>query len=157
MFVKRLLCSSLIIIVSVFSYDYRITEPSEEGTYRQSSYISPKQYDIILTSYVKEDAFVGNCNISIRIIHPIQRIQLYLDIKRIIDTTVINDPIKFTFDGKKIVYEPVKPAWYDNRRNITEYVFLNYLLKGDYIIQLNYNITDDTGLKKFYKRNEGQW
>jgi len=123
----------------------------------QSSYIILKKYDIILItflSHVEEDTFVGNCNMSIWITQRIQKIQLYLDVQRVVDIKMINDPLKFTSDGEMIVYKLVEPSY---EMNITEYLFQDNVLPGEYIIKLTYIVTDDTGLKKFYKRNKRQW
>ncbi|XP_025266750.1 aminopeptidase N-like [Camponotus floridanus] len=46
---------------------------------------------------------------------------------------------------------------YDVEKNIVKYIFPNDLLPGYYNIKLVYNITEDTGLKTFYKRDERQW
>jgi len=112
----------------------------------------PKQNDIILTSHVKEDTFVGNYIMSIQILQSRRSIHLQLDVKRVIDITVINDP-KYL---EMIVYKPIK-SFYNNDMNVTEYIFMNDLMPGDYVIKLVYNITDDVGLKRFYKRGERQW
>jgi len=154
MFVKLLLYSSLTIIVPVFSIDCQISKLNETVTLVQSSYIIPNQYDIILTLFTKDDFFVGKCNMSIKILQSKRNIYLPIDIKRVIDITVINNP-KY-FHGEIIPYK-LAACLYDNEKNITEYTFSDNFWPDYYIIQLNYNITDDIGLKKFYKRNEGQW
>jgi len=66
-----------------------------------------------------------------------------------------NDPPKFTFDGEMIVYKIIEFA---KHNDITEYIFLEYILPGHYIIKLTYSIRDNTGLfKNFYKKDEQQW
>jgi len=57
---------------------------------------------------------------------------------------------------KPIIYPSVK-SMYDIEKNIVKYILANELLPGYCIIKLVYNITEDTGLKNFYKRNERQW
>jgi len=152
MFVKLLLCSSLTIIVSVFSIDNQISKLNK--TYIQSFDIIPKKYDIILTSLVERYKFYGYCYLSIRIRSRIRRIRLLLNRRYVNDIIMYNDPPKFTDDGEMIVYKIIEFA---KHNDITEYIFLEYIFRGRYIIKLTYSIRDTCLFKNFYKKDEQQW
>jgi len=151
MFLKLLLSSSLTIIVAAaFLTDDPIIKISQEKLNIYPNYILPQQYDIIIT-HIEKNILVSNCNIHVQIIRRISSIILYSPVKYIgITVLSINSP------EKMIPFILVKYL-YNNETNSVEYIFRNDLSPGYYVIKLVTNITEDTGLKNFYKRGERQW
>jgi len=141
-----------------FLTDDPLIQISQEKLNYHSNYVLPQQYDIIIT-HIEKNILVSNCSIRIEIIHPISSIILYLHAKDI-GITMFYYPRYYStnYNESTIIYKPVQ-SLYDNEINIVEYIFASDLLPGYYIIKLVYNcnITEDTGLKNFYKRDERQW
>ncbi|XP_025264845.1 aminopeptidase N-like [Camponotus floridanus] len=157
MFLKLLLSSSLTIIVAaVFLTDDQIIKISQAEINRHSNYILPYRYDIIVT-HIEENILVCHCIIRTEIIHPTSSILLYLHVKNI-SLTVVYYPNYYSNNDieEKNIYASIK-SMYDVKKNIVKYIFADYLWPGYYIIKLVYNITEDTGLKTFYKRDGRQW
>jgi len=159
MFLKLLLSSSLTIIVAAaFLTDDPIIKISQEKLNIYSNYILPQQYDIIIT-HIEKNILVSNCSIYIKILSPISSIILYSPVKYNITVFYYPQYNSTNYNGKQnekpIPDKPVQ-SFYDNETNSVEYIFKN-LSSGYYIIKLVTNITEDTGLKNFYKRDERQW
>jgi len=156
MFLKLLLSSSLTIIVAAaFLTDDQIIKISQEELNRHSNSILPQQYDIIVT-HIEKNVLVSNCSIRIDIINKTSSILLYLHVKNV-SLTMINYPNYSMNDIENPIIYPSEKSMYDIEKNIVKYIFAKDLLPGYYIIKLVYNITEDTGLKNFYKRDERQW
>ncbi|XP_025267717.1 glutamyl aminopeptidase-like, partial [Camponotus floridanus] len=155
MFLKLLLSSSLTIIVAAAFLTDEIIKISQEELNRHSNYILPHRYDIIVT-HIEENILVCNCIIRTEIKHPTSSILLYyLHVKNINLTMFYSSYFK-NDTQEEIIYTSVK-FMYDVEKNIVKFIFPNDLLPGYYNIKLVYNITEDTGLKTFYKRDERQW
>jgi len=151
-----LLSSSFTFIVAVaFLTDDQIIKISEEELNRHSNYILPQQYDIMFT-HIEKNILVSNCSIRIEIINSTSSILLYLHVKNI-SLTMFYYPNYSMNDIENPIIYPSENSMYDIEKNIVKYKFANDLLPGYYIIKLVYNITEDTGLKNFYKRDERQW
>ncbi|XP_025264829.1 aminopeptidase N-like [Camponotus floridanus] len=156
MFLKLLLSSSLTIIVAaVFLTDDQIIKISQAEINRHSNYILRQHYDIV--THIEKNILVSNCSIHTEIIHPTSSILLYLHVKNI-SLNVVYYPNYYSNNDieEKIIYASIK-SMYDVEKNIVKYIFANDLLPGYYIIKLVYNITEDMGLKNFYKRDKRQW
>jgi len=157
MFLKLLLSSSLTIIVAAaFLTDAQIIKISQEEINRHTNYILPPQYDIIVT-HIEKNILVSNCSIRIRIIHQTSSILLYLHVKDIGLTASYYPYYYSKYDIEETIIYPSEKSMYDSEKNIVKYTFAKDLLPGYYVIKLVYNITEDTGLKNFYKRDERQW
>ncbi|XP_025270742.1 aminopeptidase N-like isoform X2 [Camponotus floridanus] len=157
MFLKLLLSSSLTIIVAAaFLTDDQIIKISQEELNMHSIYIFPLHYNIIITQ-IEKNILVSNCNIHVTLKHSISYILLYLHVKNI-SVTAFYYPYYYSMNDneKMIIYTSVR-SLYDVEKNIVECTFANDLLPGYYIIKLVYNITEDTGLKTFYKKDKRQW
>ncbi|XP_025263099.1 aminopeptidase N isoform X2 [Camponotus floridanus] len=157
MFPKLLLSSSLTIIVAAASLtDDQIITISQEELNRISIYILPQHYDIIVT-YIEKNILVIDYSIRTHIKYSTPSIILYLHLKNI-NPTVVYYPNYYSMNDIKTtnIYTPVR-TMYDVENNIVEYTFAEDLFPGYYIIKLVYNITEDTGLKNFYKRDGRQW
>ncbi|XP_025262595.1 glutamyl aminopeptidase-like [Camponotus floridanus] len=157
MFLKLLLSSSLTIIVAAaFLTDDQIIKISQEELNRISIYILPQHYDIIVT-YIEKNILVSNCSIRTQIKYSTSSIILYLHVKNI-NLIVVYYPNYYSMNDTKTtnIYTSVR-SMYDVEKNIVEYTFAEDLLPGYCIIKLVYNITEGTGLKNFYKRDERQW
>ncbi|XP_025263435.1 aminopeptidase N-like isoform X2 [Camponotus floridanus] len=161
MFLKILLSSSLTIIVAAaFLTDDSLIKISQEKLNIDPNYILPQQYKISIT-HIEKNILVSNCRIHIQILSPISSIILYSPVKYIGITVLyysrysINS--EHSISNKKIIpFKPVQ-SLYNNEKNSVEYIFTNDLSPGYYIIKLVTNITEDIGLKSFYKRGERQW
>ncbi|XP_025261875.1 aminopeptidase N-like isoform X2 [Camponotus floridanus] len=157
MFLKLLLSSSLTIIVAAaFLTDDQIITISQEELNRISIYIVPQHYDTIVT-YIEKNILIINSSIRTQIKYSTPSIILYLHVKNI-NLTVVYYPNYYSMNDIKTtnIYTPVR-TMYDVEKNIVEYTFAEDLFPGYYIIKLVYNITEDTGLKNFYKRDGRQW
>ncbi|XP_025266181.1 glutamyl aminopeptidase-like isoform X2 [Camponotus floridanus] len=157
MFLKLLLSSSLTIIVAAaFLTDDQIIKISQEELNRHSNDILPHLYDMIVT-HIEENILVCNCIIRTEIKHPTSSILLYssLHVKNI-NLSVFYSSYFMNDTQEEIIYASVK-SMYDVEKNIVKYIFPNDVLPGYYNVKLVYNITEDTGLKSFYKRDERQW
>lgn len=147
MFLKLILSSGLAIIaVGRIFIDETFQFPN------QSSYIVPKHYDIMLTTYI-ENHFFGLYNISIEIFIPTRRIELHSKVTNITEVTVFNHPPKIVDEAG---YKPINKSIYGNM--IVEYLFDDELPSGNYTLKLTFVniITNIEGLSIFYDRN-GQW
>jgi len=148
MFLKLILSSGLAFIAVATFIDNQTIQLSN-----QSSYVVPKHYNIMLTSYIEKHTFFGTCSINIKIFKPTRRIKLYSKVTNITGVTVFNDPPKIVDEAG---YKPINKSIYGNM--IVEYLFNDELPSGNYTLNLTFVniITNITDLRIFHDRNE-QW
>ncbi|XP_029156035.1 thyrotropin-releasing hormone-degrading ectoenzyme-like isoform X2 [Nylanderia fulva] len=143
-FLKLLLSSGLIFIaVTAFIRN-------ESLCYRPSNNIKPMHYDIKLTSYIEENIFYGEYNISINILDKTQHIYLHSK-KLCIGNIVIITNFKKYQNDKDIVYKPT----YNTKENSINISFINELSPGSYILNIEYFGTADKGFRIFDMEEAG--
>jgi len=116
--------------------------------------VIPEHYNISLYQKSHDDTLItGKCHIFITIYQPTLNIRLHAQQPQV---TVLNIDLTKLNTSRK---EKLKKVMYDIKSHILDYYFIDQLLPGDYLLQMEFiTIIDDTGeslFKTFFYTNAG--
>ncbi|XP_050459320.1 aminopeptidase Q-like [Cataglyphis hispanica] len=142
-FRKLLLSGSLTFIVMTAFVTAEINLPS----------IIPEHYNIKLKTYIDDNKFYGECNVSINIHLITQNINLYVGGLCIIDIILIKYFEVYDKDEGEI--KILKPTYFCIDKTHASLDFTE-ALRGNYILNMRFigTLADNRGIKTFYKGRE---
>lgn len=143
---KLLLSSSLTFIVTTAV----VVVPDSVWVMRNT--ILPEHYNIKLATYINDNIFYGESNISINLRHPTYHIYLHAEKLCIIDMLLITNIESFDKDdGDIYVSKPI--YFYDNKTQIFNLYFAEKLLPGRYILNTKFTgiMVDNGKIRTFHK------
>ncbi|XP_029671186.1 aminopeptidase N-like [Formica exsecta] len=140
----------LIILLSSGLIFVAAATPLTDKQFILLDYIKPEHYNIKLVPY-NQDTFYGECDVNINILQPTHIINLYSDIRCILNIELTDNPPRFQQYGEeKVIYKPIKYLR-DSKTQIAEFSFKNELSSGRYILNMKFIgvIADNGGFRRF--------
>ncbi|XP_029162141.1 uncharacterized protein LOC114933719 [Nylanderia fulva] len=146
-FLKLLLSSRLIFIAATAS------TRNESVCYQKSNNVIPMHYNIKLITYLEENMFRGEYNISINILNKTQSIYLHSEKVCIEDIVLITNFERYHENDKDIVYK----STYNTKEDTIYMYFMDELSPGNYILNIKYFSIADEVFRIFDVKEKTAW
>ncbi|KAL6427815.1 hypothetical protein ACFW04_008329 [Cataglyphis niger] len=118
--------------------------------------VIPDHYNVQLEPDVETNIFHGECNISIHVRVLTQSLILFSKIKCINDIILTNNPPRYYGYVKDAIVHPIE---YNKVNDRIDIYFRNFLLPGNYILNIKYHgiINQETKVTTLYKQKYEWW
>ncbi|XP_050459315.1 aminopeptidase N-like [Cataglyphis hispanica] len=159
-FLKLLLNSCLTFIIAKAFFTHTHITMYKKHLNNVHNIIS-EHYNVHLVPDVELNTFYSECNISIKVLVPMQYLVLHSKIKCLTDIIMTDNPPRFRGDGvyKEMIVYPMKYFYSDTNENIKIIFINNLILPERYILNIKYVgiVDDNTQLTTIYKEKHDWW